>query len=221
MLRGGNVAPVLAGRKELRMRAIVTAALIGLGFVAGPASAAPVDAAVAKAMIYPATGMVFYPVEPNGLDTDAMEKVGRLQDAMPGQMAAFEQGGYGYYGAMAVPMGRPLGPESLVMVAGLHSPAAAQQSVLAQCKAMNSTECTVIGFTLPNGYRKQGLSLSATASAGMADFGKGRGPHYLAYSPSTASFAVAKGTGADAVALQTCNEATGGHNDCVIGVVEE
>lgn len=205
------------------MRGTVLAAVLGLMAVgAGTADAAPVGAKEARDMLFKPSGMVFYPVEPQGLDAEAMTKVAALQEGMGGQMAAFEMSGYGYYGAFAVPKGQALTTESLAVLAGMHSPAAAQAAVLEMCKETNDAECTVIGLTLPKDYEKRDLMLSAAATKGVLDsFGDGDGPRYLAYSPSTAGYAVVKGNGADAVAIDTCNEATNGRDDCVIGIVEE
>jgi len=204
------------------MRGILMSAMAAMAVVAGTAAmAAPVDAETAKGMLFKPTGMIFYPVEPQGLDAEAAGKVTALQGGMDQQMAAFEAGGYGYYGAMAVPTGGALKPESLVVLAGLHSPGAAQAAVLAQCKSTHKAECTVIGLMLPQGYKTREMTLSAAATTGVRGGFSGPGPHFLAYSPATAGFAVAKGPGADAVALKACNAASGGKNDCVIGVAED
>ncbi len=205
------------------MRGKLVAAILGMALgIAAPAGAAPIGSDQARELLFAPSGMVFYPVEPKGLDAAAGAQIAALQAGMAAQMATFEQGGYGYYGAMAVPKGQPLGPESLTVIAGLHSPAAAQRSVLAQCKASHKAECTVVGLMLPKGYQSREFTLSSAATKGVLDaFKAGSGPQYLAYSPATAGFAVVKGTGADALAVTTCNEATAGRNDCVLAIADE
>jgi hypothetical protein len=205
------------------MRGFAKTVALGLAVLAAaPAAGEPMAASKATAMLFAPTGMIFYPIEAKGLDAEAAAKVVALQDGMAGQMAAFEQGGYGYYGAMAVPTGVPLGPESLVVVAGLHGPGPAQIAVLAECRKAHGGECVAVGLMLPERYEARDFTLSAAATAGVeAEFGKGAGPHYLAQSVTTAGFAVAKGAGSDALALESCNGATGGRNDCVIAMVGE
>jgi hypothetical protein len=201
---------------------MMTVATLGFGaLVAGAAMADAVDTATARAMLFAPTGMVFYPVAPVGLDDAAIEKVTALQNGLAGQMAGFEAAGYGYYGALAVPQGVGLTPESLIMTQGLHSPEAAQVTVLAQCKEAHSTECTLVGLTLPQGYKAQDLTLSAAATGTFVDsVGNGGGPRVLAYSPSTAASALVNGSGAAAetAALEACNKGAGEAADCVIGV---
>jgi hypothetical protein len=205
------------------MRGFVKAAALGLAVLAAaPAAAEPMDAAKARAMLFAPSGMMFYAIEPTGLDDEAAAKVAALQEGMAERMDAFEQGGYGYYGAMAVPTGVALTPESLVVVAGLHSAGAAQIAAVDECRKAHGGACAAVGLMLPNKYEARDFTLSAAATAGVeAAFGSGEGPQYLAQSVTTAGFAVAKGQGADAAALKACNEASAGRNDCVIALVEE
>lgn len=205
------------------MNGFVKAAVLGLAaLAAAPAAAQQMEADKARAMLFPAQGMMFFAPELRGLDAEAAEKVKALQDGMPDKMQVFEAGGYGYYGAMAVPTGVALTPESLVVVAGLHNAGAAQIAVKEECRRVHGAECTVVGVMLPRKYEARDFTLSAAATAGVAaEFGDGQGPKYLATSVTTAGFAIARGTGADKVALERCNGATGGRNDCVISLVEE
>jgi hypothetical protein len=201
---------------------MMTVAALGFGaLAAGAAMAEAVDTATARAMLFAPTGMVFHPVAPVGLDEAAVAKVTALQDGLASQMAGFEAAGFGYYGALAVPQGVGLTPESLIMTQGLHSPEAAQVTVLAQCKEAHATECTLVGLTLPAGYKAQDLTLSAAATGTFVDsVADGGGPRVLAYSPSTAASALVKGSGAAAetAALEACNKGAGEAADCVIGV---
>lgn len=207
------------------MRGMISAAVMAAAvFAAGTASAAPVDGKTAKGMLFKAKGLVFQAVTPQGLDATAEAQVAKLVKAYSARttLMAFEASGYSYYGAMAVPVGKALGPESLAVAAGLHNPAAAQQAALEACEAAQQTGCTLVGFLLPKGYKTRDLSLSGAATAGFGEaFTKGDGPRYLAYSPTSSAFSIVRGPGADIVALETCNSATNGREDCVIGVADE
>lgn len=115
---------------------------LGLGLVfAGAVSAAPSFA----------EGLTFQPVAPQGLDAASVELVVVLQAGMPGQMAAFEQAGFGHYGALAVPTGVALTPELLSSVANAETPEAAQSAVLDACAQQTGAACTVIGLLMPGG----------------------------------------------------------------------
>jgi len=117
--------------------------VLALGFAfAGAVSAAPLLAG---------DGLAFEPVAPEGLDVTAAEMVSALQEGMPAQMAAFEQAGFGSYGALAVPQGVELGPEKLASVANHATPEAARGAVLEVCKQQTGAECTVIGLLVPAG----------------------------------------------------------------------
>lgn len=96
-----------------------------------------------------AEGLMFEPAAPEGLD-EANQKVAEMMQAgLPGQMATFEQGGYGHFGALAVPVGVEIKPESLSAVANLESTEAAKLAVLDACKVQNGASCTVIGYIVP------------------------------------------------------------------------
>lgn len=204
------------------MRAILMATVLGFSAMTGAALAGPVDSETARAMLFKPSGMIFYPVEPTGLEGDAIGKVEALQKGLAKQMGSFENAGYGYYGALAVPQGMGLTPESLIMTQGLHSTKAAQEQVLKECKEAHGVACTVIGLTLPAGYEARDLSLSAAATKGFLENATDGAARVLAYSPSTAASATVKGTGAAAetAALKACNEGAGGAGDCVIGVAD-
>jgi len=96
-----------------------------------------------------AEGLGFEPVDPDGLDAKAGQMVKALQAGMPGQLPAFESQGFGYYGAIAVPMGVELKPELLSSVANLDSRDAAAAGVLDACKTQTGADCTVIGYIVP------------------------------------------------------------------------
>jgi|GEM_PF-3339540 len=100
-----------------------------------------------------AEGLTFEPVTPEGLDAGATEIVATLQDRMPGQMPAFEQQGYGAFGAMAVPVGVALDPETFAQWVGLSvtlgSVEDARSMALEDCQTKNGSSCTVIGLLVP------------------------------------------------------------------------
>ena len=96
-----------------------------------------------------AEGLGFEPAEPEGLDAAALERVAQLQENMPAQLPMFEQAGYGFYGAIAVPKGVELTPELLASVVNLASTDEARDAVLQACLEQTGTECTVIGYIVP------------------------------------------------------------------------
>ena len=109
-------------------------------------------AAFALALATPvlADGLTFEPAEPEGLDETALAAV---QDVLwvnlPGQMVTFEQAGFAAFGAVLVPVGVELGPETLSAVQGLADREAAKEAGLAACAAQFATGCTVIGYLVP------------------------------------------------------------------------
>jgi hypothetical protein len=96
-----------------------------------------------------ADGLAFKSVDPQGLDGKAQAMVAALQASMDSQMPAFEQNGYGYYGALAVPQGMELKPELLFSVANFDTTDAAEKAVIEACKAQTKASCTVIGLLVP------------------------------------------------------------------------
>ncbi|SMH58358.1 hypothetical protein [Maritimibacter sp. HL-12] len=106
-------------------------------------------AAGVAAPIHAEGGLAFEPVAPEGLDETATEMVAALQEGMPAQLVAFEQAGFGAFGALAVPRGVALAPEKLASVANHASPDAAREAVLDVCQQQNGAPCTVIGLLVP------------------------------------------------------------------------
>ncbi len=128
----------------------------------------------------------------------------------------------GYYGAMAVQPGRPLSDKTMVLSNNLHSPEAASAAALRACNALEGPECVSVALILPRRYKPRELTLSHAATESFRDqWGRPKQPQYLAYSPSTPAFVIARGVGADAVAIEKCNQATEGANDCVIAIAQE
>jgi hypothetical protein len=202
---------------------MVMAAALVASVVAGAAWSDPIDSGAAKEMLFAPDAMALAPADLSAFSPELKAHYERIVSGEGGRMFVVQAqaGGLGYFGAIAAPTATAPTMETLTMGGNAHSPGSAAREVLAQCQAAAGEDCAVVAYLVPEGYSAQPLTLSAPATdAVMSDFGKGDGPRYLAYSPSTAGFAVVKGAGADAVALETCNEATGGRNDCVIGVVE-
>lgn len=206
------------------MRGMVMAAALGALMVAGVAHSEPVDAEAAKSMLFAPGSMVLAPADLEAFTPELKAHYEGIVTGEGGRMfvAQAQAGGLNYYGAIAAPTATAPTMETLTMGGNAHSPGSAAREVLAQCEAAAGESCAVVAYLVPEGYGPQALTLSAPASeAVLSTFGKGDGPRYLSYSPSTAGFAVVKGAGADSVAVETCNKDTGGRNDCVIGVVED
>lgn len=97
-----------------------------------------------------ADGVMFQPVAPEGLDATNQTVAETMQAGLPAQMARFEAAGYGHFGALAVPVGVEIKPESLAAVANLETTDAAKIAVLDACKVQTGAgSCTVIGFIVP------------------------------------------------------------------------
>lgn len=215
------------------MRPILTkscvAVLAGLMAIAPMAvSAAPMDAKAAKKLLFKAKGMVLDPVAlPDGLAPEIAGPINGLveQFADRKRLKALEAAGWGYYGALAVPTDAPLQMEHLAFVAKLHSPEAAEAAALATCaKTTGSRACAVVARLLPKSWKPRDLTLSQPATERFrSGWSKEDGPKYLAMSPSTEAWVIAKGPGADAAALQRCNARAQEHgaSDCVIAIAEE
>ncbi|MEJ1997816.1 MAG: hypothetical protein P8X76_06595 [Maritimibacter sp.] len=103
-----------------------------------------------------ADGLSFQSVEPEGLSEDAMLAVTSVQGVMPAQMPAYEQQGFSYYGAFAVPKGQELGLSAaemakwLVIKANTETLEEAKTGVLESCVELtNAEDCTLIGLMVP------------------------------------------------------------------------
>lgn len=94
-------------------------------------------------------GLAFEPTTPDGLDATALERVAVLQTGLPGQMPAFEAQGYTAWGAILVPQGVEITPQTLAAVQGLPDAEAATAEGLKICAQQFGTDCTVIGLLVP------------------------------------------------------------------------
>lgn len=112
----------------------IPALTLALGFAAAPLLAG---------------GLAFEPVAPEGLSADRAANVVAFQASIgASQLEAMEAGGYGAYGAIAIPIAVPGSP---VTTANLASQADAAAAALEACKTQTGTACTVIGYLVPAG----------------------------------------------------------------------
>lgn len=206
------------------MKKLVTATAICASLSwAGAAFAEPLDAATARSALFEGDGLALASGDLTVFTPALAEHYKSIVTGKGAQtfLAQAQASGIVYYGAIAAPKASAPTIQTLTMGGNAHSPGAAAAEVLAACETAAGEDCAVVAYIVPESYSKQPLTLSASATAGVFEsFGDG-GPRYLAYSPATAGYAIAKGQGADAAALDACNEATGGRDDCVIGIVEE
>ncbi len=129
-----------------------------------------------------------------------------------------------YYGAIAVMPDRPISGHSMVFSDNLHSPEAAKATAIAACDALDGPKCVAVALILPSRYKPRDLTLSRNATDGFRDnWGKPDVPQYLAYSPTSGAWVVAKGEGADISAIERCNEqaSQSGAEDCLIAIAGE
>lgn len=202
------------------MRRVLFTIITILAVAAGPVLADPVDGKTARKELFKTSAMIVKPVDAAGLSPALAAQAEKVVAGISSRanLKMLAASGFNYYGAVAIPTGvDSLKPEHLTMTANLHSPQAAEEAALATCQQAHET-CAVVALMLPKGYKARPLSLSQAASAAFfSGWNKGQGPKFLAYSPSTDAWVIAKGQGADAVALERCNE-TGGAGDCEIAV---
>jgi hypothetical protein len=127
-----------------------------------------------------------------------------------------------YYGAIAFSPDEGLLSEALQGAFDFHSTEAASVGALAACNAARkagTAECMVAATITPKRWKPdRALQLSASATEVFKAFRKGRGPRALAISAQTGAYGVAKGEGAEALALTDCNAAAKipDYEDCEI-----
>ncbi len=212
------------------MRKALTTFLAGM-VIAGSvttAMAAPITVKQAKKLLFKGSKFVVQYIEGAELDTFTRVQVESLVDALQDPKVARQWQGLGfsidYYGAIAVIPDRPISDKTMGFSNNLHSPEAAQATAIAACNALPGPECVAVAVVLPKRYKPRDFSLSQAATNGFRDnWGNPRDPQYLAYSPSTGAWVIAKGAGADDVAVERCNEqaSTAGSQDCLIGIADE
>lgn len=209
------------------MRSLFKAAVAAtvLAGIAGAASAQPVTSKDAKKMLFRGKNYIVQVVENAPIPADQMAQIEALAKAMGNpQVAAQFVAAAGYYGAIAVQPGTAISEKTMAISAGLHSPQAAQAVALQGCNDLDGPDCVVVATVLPKRYKAQPLSLSQPATAAVFSDWNNDGPIYMAASPSSTAWVVARGTGADQAALERCNESAvenGGVADCEVVVADE
>ncbi len=212
------------------MRHMVSALLAGVVFIGGisAAAAAPIPSKEAKRALFKGSRLTVQLLDMSALEAATRAQAEAVATSLnsPEIAAQWAAMGFaiGYYGAMAVMPDRPLSAQSMAISNNLHSPAAAQATALAACNALDGPDCVAVALILPKRYKARDFTLSQAATDAFRDnWGRPQGPQYLAYSPSTGAFVIAKGPGADEAALQSCNSQAGNGDsgDCVIGIADE
>ncbi len=214
------------------MRRIFTTFLTGL-IVAGSVSAAmadPLSPRDAKRQLFKGSKFVVQLIEGAQVDIVTMVQVESLVGALqnPKTAAQWQSMGFSinYYGAIAVMPDRPIGPDTMGFSDNLHNPEAAAARAVDACNALSGPDnCVAVALILPKRYKPREFSLSTAATEGFrGSWGNPRDPQYLAYSQATGAYVIAKGNGADVVALERCNEQSAsadGPTDCQIGIAED
>ncbi|HHH88947.1 MAG TPA: hypothetical protein ENK45_00085 [Aliiroseovarius sp.] len=214
------------------MRRLFTPILAGaltLGFAAQVA-AEPVTPKEAKKLLFKGPKISVQVLSPEGVAPEIMAQVEAIAASLtkPEIIDTWEKMGFSlaYYGAIAIKPDRPVNPaNSMTMSNNLHSPQAAANAAARACNALPGPDCVVVALITPKRFKPRDFTLSQAATDGFREnWGKPDAPQYLAFSPSSGTWLIAKGAGADAVALERCNEKAvegGGTADCQIAIAEE
>ncbi len=223
MRRSGTaLAALLAGF-------LVTGPVTGL---AGAATAQPVAPKEARKLLFKGSKITVQLLEPEGVDAAIMEQVEKVADSLTDPKITELWKGMGfslaYYGAIAIVPDRPVDPSKTMSISNsLHSPQAAANAAVRACRELSGADCVAAALILPRRYKPRELTLSQAASDGFREnWGKPDVPQYLAYSQATGVWLIARGAGADQVALERCNERAGedalvSAPDCLIAIAEE
>ncbi len=125
-----------------------------------------------------------------------------------------------FYGAVAISPAEGLLVEATVVSTNFHDSASAAVAALAECNAKRKaeTECIVAGYIRPKGWKDNGFSLSADATAGFKEYDMTSGA--LAVSVLTGAFGLASGDGAGDAAVAACGAKNKLATDCAV-VVEK
>ncbi len=208
------------------MRLGVMTAMVGV-VLAGLAGAEPMDAKSAKKQLFSPKGLRLEAADVSDVAPDVMAQINAVVGdfAHAKKLKLLERSGYSYYGALAVPTDRTLVPEDLSFVTKLHSRAAAGAAARAACQAATSSNaCQVVAYLVPKSFQARDLTLSFEATDRFRKtWTKDAGPKYLAMSPASDAWVIAKGVGADVTALERCNARAvqNGPADCIIVIAEE
>jgi len=210
------------------MRRLISAMLAGVlvfGSVAA-ATAQPITPQQAKRALFKGRKLNVQILDLSGLEATTRAQAEAIAKSLtnPKIAAQWAAMGFsiGYYGAMAVKPDRPLSDKSMSISNNLHSPDAAMAAAMSACNALPGPKCAPVALILPKRYKARDFTLSQSATGAFRDnWGRPKEPQFLAFSPATGAFVIAKGAGADAAALASCNEQAEGHDDCVIGIASD
>ncbi|MEL7105407.1 MAG: 5-aminolevulic acid synthase [Pseudomonadota bacterium] len=177
---------------------------------AGAAKAEPMSGQAAAGLLF----------EPGTRSIQLSSKIADRQRAMVGVLVPLMEKQLNqsvqYYGAFAISPDEGFQADSSQSALNYHSVAAADRAALSACNARRksgSAQCVLAARILPEGYKRQPLSLSTHATRAFRQtYRQARAPKALAISAATGAF----GVGAPDAALQTCQREAGGVNDCAI-----
>ncbi len=208
-----------------QLAGLLAGAMVLAGTLA--ASAAPLSPKEAKRQLFKGSKIAVELLDLSALSPTTRAQAEAVAKSLtdPKVAAQWQAMGFSirYYGAMAVMADRALSDKSMAISNNLHSPEVAMNAALAACNALAAAQeggqCVPVALILPKRYKARDLTLSQGASQAFRDgWERTDVPQYLAYSPSSASFVIARGAGADATALERCNAASEGANDCQIAI---
>lgn len=185
----------------------------------GTAHADPVTSQTAKGQLFSPDRMILHPMDLGAFQGQMRKTVKDTVDQLKSnsQMRKFIEAGYGYYGAIAFPV-NGTGNEPPVIMSQLNSPGAAQRSAIEACVANFGGTCAVAALLLPRGYSSRDFTLSQAATTRVVKtWNEGAMPKFLAYSPTTNAWGIAKGPGASArAAVESCKRP-----DCVVAIADQ
>ncbi|MEC7761035.1 MAG: hypothetical protein VX874_03875 [Pseudomonadota bacterium] len=197
----------------------IAAATVAAGMATGIAVAEPMTGEAAQKQLFSPTKMIMQMGDLGQFSAGMRQSVNLTLDQMkaPSQLAKFLEAGYGYYGAVAFPVAGD-GQVPPTIIAQLNTPEAAEAAAITACQQANGGQCAVAALLLPRGYKTRDLTLSQAATERVMDgWDEGGMPKYLAYSPTTHAWGIAKGPTASArTAIESCKE-----SDCVVAIADQ
>ncbi|MAM60136.1 hypothetical protein [Maritimibacter sp. UBA3975] len=200
------------------MRKALTGIVLALA-ATGAAQAEPMTSDAAKKQLFSPSKMILHITDQSAFGAGMRQAVNLTLDQMkaPSQMAKFLEAGYGYYGAVAFPLSGD-GQVPPTIIAQLNTPEAAQRAAIEACQQANGGQCVVAALMLPRGYKSRDLTLSQAATARVTEsWDDGVAPKFLAYSPTSSAWGIAKGPTASArTAIESCKEA-----DCIVAIADQ
>lgn len=189
---------------------------LGLAFLFSTAAVAePIDQTSANKMLYSTKG---YSIRLSSKLTPEEQSI--VKKLVP-LMGEYLRQPVKYYAAIAYSPGDGWVHESIQAAMNYHTTTAASSAALASCNALRSKgkpKCQVAAVVVPKRYRKRDFTLSVDATAAFdKSFKKSKAPKVFAISRSSGSFSIGV---LKTNALQACNQASSGANDCEIVIKE-